>query len=175
MAGWTPSSTKVLNLLDLLLLVTTSTKAQILTQKSMRGTQSFMKIFERVLAPVCLKSHPNVLDFMFRDQHSRIYGEDILLLNQGRWQPLVCFTRTKVLVFTVHKYKYWRLRCAARMQVHGVKELETHTYCRLLCPRPHLCLRWSWKRRWLRMLTYVVLTAPVCQIDLKKEVISLLD
>ena len=48
-----------------------------------RLPESFLRIFERILAPICLKHWPAVLDFMHRDQHSRVYAEDILRLNQG--------------------------------------------------------------------------------------------
>jgi hypothetical protein len=36
----------------------------------------------RLLAPSCLRDFPNVMDFLFLDKHARIYGEDILHLNQ---------------------------------------------------------------------------------------------
>jgi len=36
----------------------------------------------RLLAPACLRDFPNVMDFLFLDKHARIYGEDILHLNQ---------------------------------------------------------------------------------------------
>ncbi|EKX38161.1 hypothetical protein GUITHDRAFT_115708 [Guillardia theta CCMP2712] len=50
--------------------------------------QSFLKIFERLLAPTCLSSFPRILDFLFEDRHSRVYGEDILRLNEaGKGSP----------------------------------------------------------------------------------------
>ena len=53
--------------------------------------QSFMRIFERILVPKCLKDFPGVLNFLFQDKHARLYAEDILRLNQVfLWQQRGC-------------------------------------------------------------------------------------
>ena len=45
------------------------------------------RIFENILAPLCLRDHPATLRFMQEDGHSRVYAEDVLRLNAGAAGP----------------------------------------------------------------------------------------